>query len=49
MNNETYNVLALTGKIKGGKYKGYVVEIYNATPTGKFYTMCLWLFLKGRL
>ena len=39
MNNETFNVLMFNGKIKGGKYKGYQVEIYNETPTGKYYIM----------
>lgn len=39
MSPETHNVLLLTGKIKDNKYKGYVVEIDNTVPLGKFYIM----------
>lgn len=39
MSPETHGVLAITGKIKDNKYKGYVVEIDDTVPLGKFYIM----------
>ena len=39
MNQETYNVLMLNGKIKNGRYKGYKVEIHHSAETGTFFIL----------